>query len=252
MRRSHNRLAAVLAAAAVLASGSAAAQQVTRPTPVPASTPRLGGTRNLVQYHIGAFEFAPADTTFQWAPAFLGDSRGIGVGTPFGGGFLAYPHLPTGALLQSLELDYCVKAGGSVNLHLDDCNYLGGDCQSLSDLTSGGLEGCFFVADDLASKSYTMQNGLRQLILSAEISGSGSASLLGAFVGYKLQVSPAPAAATFADVPTSHPFFRAIEAVAGAGITSGCGGGNFCPNQAVTRGELAKFLANGLGLNWPD
>jgi hypothetical protein len=47
---------------------------------------------------------------------------------------------------------------------------------------------------------------------------------------YRLQVSPAPGSATFGDVPVSHPFFRAVEALAAAGITSGCGSGNFCPD----------------------
>ena len=70
-------------------------------------------------------------------------------------------------------------------------------------------------------------------------------------VWYRLQMSPAPATATFADVPTNYLYFRAIEALAASGITSGCGGGNFCPNQPVTRGEMAKFLATALGLHWP-
>jgi hypothetical protein len=65
------------------------------------------------------------------------------------------------------------------------------------------------------------------------------------------QVSPAPAAATFGDVPTNFLYFRAIEALAASGITSGCGGGNFCPGQNVTRGEMAAFLARALGLHWP-
>jgi len=56
---------------------------------------------------------------------------------------------------------------------------------------------------------------------------------------------------TFADVPATNLYFRAIEALAASGITSGCGGGNFCPDQPVSRGELAKFLANALGLHWP-
>ena len=64
-------------------------------------------------------------------------------------------------------------------------------------------------------------------------------------------VSPAPANATFSDVPTSDPFFQAIEALAASGITSGCAAGQFCPNQPVTRAEMAKFLAKALGLNWP-
>jgi hypothetical protein len=78
------------------------------------------------------------------------------------------------------------------------------------------------------------------------------AVFLGGFISYKLQVSPAPASATFADVPTSHPYFRFVEALVNAGITSGCGGGNYCPNTPITRGEMAVFLAAALGLHYPN
>jgi S-layer family protein len=59
---------------------------------------------------------------------------------------------------------------------------------------------------------------------------------------YTLQVSPAPAVATFSDVPPSHPFFQFIEALAASGITAGCGGGNYCRNNAVTRAQMAVFI----------
>ena len=36
-----------------------------------------------------------------------------------------------------------------------------------------------------------------------------------------------------------------------SGITGGCGAGNYCPNQPLTRGQMAVFLAKGLGLSWP-
>ncbi len=65
------------------------------------------------------------------------------------------------------------------------------------------------------------------------------------------QVSPAPAIATFADVPTSSPQFKFVEALVAAGITAGCGGGNYCPNDAVTRGQMAVFLSVALGLYFP-
>ena len=71
-------------------------------------------------------------------------------------------------------------------------------------------------------------------------------------VDYELQVSPAPAEATFGDVPASHPFFQFVEALAAAQITSGCGGGNFCPDAPVTRGQMAVFLSKALGLHFPD
>ncbi|HKD16980.1 MAG TPA: S-layer homology domain-containing protein [Thermoanaerobaculia bacterium] len=69
-------------------------------------------------------------------------------------------------------------------------------------------------------------------------------------VWWHLQVSPAPASATFTDVPTTSPIFQYVEALASSGITAGCGGGNYCPNNPVTRGQMAVFLAKALGLNW--
>ena len=65
------------------------------------------------------------------------------------------------------------------------------------------------------------------------------------------QVSPAPAVATFGDVPTDHGFFQFIEALADSNITAGCGSGNFCPDTPLTRGQMAVFLAKALGLHWP-
>ena len=38
-----------------------------------------------------------------------------------------------------------------------------------------------------------------------------------------------------------------IEWLASAGITVGCGPGEFCPYQAVTRGQMAAFLHRDLG-----
>jgi hypothetical protein len=70
-------------------------------------------------------------------------------------------------------------------------------------------------------------------------------------VQWSRQVSPAPSTASFGDVPTNHPFFQFVEALAAAGITGGCGGGNFCPDAPLTRGQMAVFLAVALGLHFP-
>lgn len=40
----------------------------------------------------------------------------------------------------------------------------------------------------------------------------------------------------------------AINALAEAGITTGCGGGKYCPTSGLTRAEMATFLVNALGL----
>jgi len=47
---------------------------------------------------------------------------------------------------------------------------------------------------------------------------------------------------TFADVPLSYWAWRHIESIYNAGITSGCGGGNYCPVANVTRDQMAVFL----------
>jgi hypothetical protein len=46
----------------------------------------------------------------------------------------------------------------------------------------------------------------------------------------------------FNDVPETSPFCRWIEELANRGVVSGCGGGNYCPTQAVTREEMAVFM----------
>lgn len=54
---------------------------------------------------------------------------------------------------------------------------------------------------------------------------------------------PPPATGTmFADVPASHIFAAWIEELARRGITSGCGGGNYCPNAPARRDQMATFL----------
>lgn len=71
-------------------------------------------------------------------------------------------------------------------------------------------------------------------------------------VWWRRTVSPAPGTAAFNDVPTSHQFFQFIEALRASGITGGCGAGNYCPDNPVTRGQMAVFLAKALGLHWPN
>ena len=41
-----------------------------------------------------------------------------------------------------------------------------------------------------------------------------------------------------------------IEAIAAEGITNGCGTGQYCPDRAVTRAEMATFIARAFDL--PD
>jgi len=56
-----------------------------------------------------------------------------------------------------------------------------------------------------------------------------------------------PGKSTFADTK-GHVFAADIAALADAGITRGCGPNKFCPDQPVTRGQMAAFLVRALGL----
>ncbi len=53
---------------------------------------------------------------------------------------------------------------------------------------------------------------------------------------------PPPCTGQFPDVPCSSNFAPWIEALAASGITGGCGGGNYCPTNPVTRQQMAVFL----------
>ncbi len=54
---------------------------------------------------------------------------------------------------------------------------------------------------------------------------------------------PPPATGTvFGDVPAGHLLAAWIEELARRGITSGCGGGNYCPNDPVRRDQMAVLL----------
>jgi len=51
---------------------------------------------------------------------------------------------------------------------------------------------------------------------------------------------------SFNDVDPGNQFAPFITQLACAGITGGCGGGNYCPNSAVTRAQMAVFLVRGI------
>jgi hypothetical protein len=59
---------------------------------------------------------------------------------------------------------------------------------------------------------------------------------------------PPAAAGMFGDVPPAHWAGAWIEQLVRERIASGCGGGNFCPDGAVTRAQMAVFLVGAFGL----
>ena len=217
-----------------------------------AASPKTYGTQDIVYYRIAATELLPAGPFDSSIVYHTGDRLRYPVGAVAAARFVASPHLPQGARVVTVELDACDEdASGDITARLIDCDYLGACAGSaLVTVGSGSFSSTCGALIVPLPVSYRVDNFGKELLVQVDIPGGGFAGVAGVILGYKLEVSPAPPTATFADVPTTHLYFRAIEALASAGITQGCGGGNFCPNQAVTRGEVAKFLATALGLNW--
>jgi hypothetical protein len=120
----------------------------------------------------------------------------------------------------------------------------------LADAVTADAVGLQHVRTNLASP-HAVDNGANTYIIVVGLTGgTNKTALVGLRVFYHLQVSPAPAIASFGDVPPNHPFFPFVEALVASGITAGCGGGNYCPDAPLTRGQMAVFLSKGLGLHF--
>jgi hypothetical protein len=168
--------------------------------------------------------------------------------------------LPTGAVLDNIDLYYSDIFGRQTCAELwayTGPTLLGsGPGQSMvGNVCSPGVDGGYGYA--IEEISGTVDNnvwfsGGAQYVVRVE--GQGETEV-GGFKGVTIwwhrAVRPAPGTATFNDVPTNHPQFQFIEALAKSGITAGCGGGSYCPDSALTRGQMAVFLSKALGLYWP-
>ena len=62
---------------------------------------------------------------------------------------------------------------------------------------------------------------------------------------YGLCYAPPPCTGVFDDVPCPSTFANWIEDLAAQGITGGCGGTNYCPQNPVRRDQMAVFLLKG-------
>jgi len=212
-------------------------------------SPETYGIASEAVLTIPAVDFNPRQsaTTTAW-------SQGKYV-TTAGGIIAAGIHLPEGALITKMEVQGCntntnFTSAGVVDLYAMS-NSSSGTVVPLGSVEIIYASGCGLFTLTFSTPP-TVDNVMNSYYLewSQGIFADASITLRAVRLSYKLQVSPAPATATFGDVPTNHLFFQYVEALAAAGITSGCGGGNYCPDAAVTRGQMAVFLSKALGLHW--
>jgi S-layer homology domain len=184
-----------------------------------------------------------------------GDNTGrtcaVGGGADLACVYIATVSLSSGALVTGIDLEACDgDAVAQFGFALAQFSVPVQNGTFVSPLfASGATPGCAVFP---VAMSRTVNNTAEKLVFAVNVQPGTNLGFTTARVHYKLQVSPAPATATFGDVPTNHPFFQFIEALAASGITGGCGGGNFCPDNPVTRGQMAVFLSKALGLQFPN
>ena len=208
------------------------------------------GTVSTTDYVLQAYKFLP----------FTGPGNNI-VANNFGSRactgvctqFVAPAMLPAGAVIVALQLDAC-DTGSTANVFVTLFRQaqLEGATSPLASTSTSGTPGCGVVNVNLAVP-HTVNNETGTYIVLVQADTDINTRFQAVRIVYRLQVSPAPATATFPnDVPTTHPFFRFVEALAAAGITGGCGTGSYCPDAPVTRGQMAVFLATALGLHFAN
>jgi len=241
-------------------SAPAAAQRPRRPI-----QPNTYVGTGATYYNIDAFDLMPLYSNLLWN---VSPTNGVYATTIFGDTFRAALHLPSGAQIVSIELDYSdTSPTWEVTATLWVCDYTGTNCltppgDSACDPTrdlgatvcSGATEtdGEYYRIIDLTGSAITVNNYYNRYFITARNTSLDFTTAISRIsIGYKLQVSPGPATASFTDVPTTHPFFKFVEALHAAGITGGYPDGRFGVNDPVTRGQMAVFLSVALGLNWP-
>lgn len=204
-----------------------------------------------------AHAFAPISSSVTYEFSLLGGNLGV-YRTNTNHPWMEAPvNLPNGAQIIAVEFRFCDNSDTHPFFSFLTINPKNGFAEQPELVSSTPEEniGCVnrtFTFDtppvvDNANNAYSLEVNLGS-------SGPGTSDIIlcQARIYYRLQISPAPATATFTDVPTSHPFFQYIEALAASGITTGYDDDTFRPSQPITRGQMAVFLSKALGLHWPD
>ncbi|HEY7368765.1 MAG TPA: S-layer homology domain-containing protein [Thermoanaerobaculia bacterium] len=221
-------------------------------------TSKTFGTLSPTVLTIGMGSMVPPNSSVTYATT---QSAGGGVGifqtaAPTVNWWTSF-HLPNGAILDRVDMEACDFSNtGELYFAVVRGAVPAGAIQTFAAGGTGVQEtpGCAFFQITPTSSNVIANDQFNYWIFFGWLDEYSVVLSVRSFrVRYRLQVSAAPAVATFPnDVPTTHPFFRFVEALAAAGITAGCAPESYCPNNPVTRGEMAVFLAAALGLHFPN
>src|SRR5262245_26592954 len=140
--------------------------------------------------------------------------------------YMAAPvQIPTGVVIDYIKLSDCTVDNGDLVLTLVDNGANGGPNVPIAAVTDPG-GGCGTISADVNYLyAQSAHHPLYLVLYWGNDRFDGTVKFNNAQVFYHRVVSPAPATATFADVPTDDFGFQFVEALVGSGITGGCGGG---------------------------
>jgi hypothetical protein len=259
-------MSALVDAADSVNRGALTAPPSSGPDVVSSAAPKVFGISMTAYQTIGYTEFSRLSSNLGYASTLITagiDGRYPTEADPASGfGFLAATlHLPSGAILESLEFDGCdSSSSGQIGLNLeveDKSGNVQGTTIFVASTGESQTPGCVNLVVDVSSLNLTIDNNAGRLVpVVFADKYDGTVSFSGVVVGYRLRVSPPPGTATFNDVPTSDFGFQFVEAFAAAGITVGCTSDPpftppvYCPDRNVTRREMAIFFAKALGLQF--
>ena len=248
---------ATLVMAGLFSCASATAQRpsdgpLTGPPAAPTTATPKWGLSDLELHSLYAWDFHPLDDRMIFGDVTPGAFRKYCVSStaPYTSCYLEAPvHLPNGVHVSTIQLGVCDSSTGDAKAGFYSVSSVDGASVLLGYIDSTFLNGCHFYAGAI---DHTIDNYNNAYAVEVNLPiGDANISLRKVLLSYQLQASPPPAVARFNDVPSNHPFFQYIEALAASGITAGCGPDTFCPNSPVTRGQMAVFLVKALGLYWP-
>ena len=236
---------------ALLCAGLAGAQQA-RPDAVPTTPggPNAFGTDAYTVTTVSATSFFP-DSHFD-AYNTSGSLGRFGAANTITN-FTTSVDLPAGAVIDFIGLNSSTDTPGAIGAELIRRSIFGVTTVigAVESTVHAGSWNTDFNANPIGYVRVSVAG--QALILRVQTGSHPTNQFFGwVEIWWKRTVSPAPGSANFNDVPTNHPFFQFISALSASGITGGCGNGNFCPDNPVTRGQMAVFLAKALGLHWTN
>ncbi len=251
LRRHRNWVLVLLCTGGLVSAAAAPAQH--QPESIHGET--YGIVQNTVlRIPVASFHPFSSDQGFRVNPLTLGmECTGF---DPFFGQcvFMAPVQLPAGAKIMAFEMEACDEdPTSSIEGILLRCTGPNGVCDRFPGEGALADTGCHYTLVDLTSFGLSVDNFNDNYIFVYLYPPASSGYLLfdSVLVYYRLQLSTPPDTATFSDVPVGDLRRQYVEALAAAGISAGCGGGKYCPDDPVTRGQLAVFLAKALGLHFP-